>query len=243
MAATGSPKHDRVIPRKKEPMNLRSHLTFANLTSLLALFLVLSGGTAVALNGQNTVQSDDLGPGAQVKAADVAANAVNGSDVVNNSLSGADVNESSLSLAAEPWHYVGQGGGEPPFNVSNQCRWKNLDPGTFNAAAFLRDRSGFVHLKGIVDAEPVGSVPHACTDGAASHSLGDYVVFVLPPGYRPAQREVHATLNNHTLGRVNISPNGFVHFEFPTTFADAREWIVLDGISFRCAPAGGNGCP
>jgi len=57
----------------------------------LAVFLVLGGGTAVALNGSNTVQSDDLGPGAQVKAADVADNAVNGADVVDNGLTGADV--------------------------------------------------------------------------------------------------------------------------------------------------------
>jgi hypothetical protein len=62
----------------------------------VALFVAL-GGTAVALNGQNTVQSDDLGPGPQVKAADVAANAVKGSNVVDNTLTGADVNESKLS--------------------------------------------------------------------------------------------------------------------------------------------------
>jgi hypothetical protein len=42
---------------------------------------VLGGGAAVALTGSNTVQSDDLGPGAQVKAPDVAANAVDGPDV------------------------------------------------------------------------------------------------------------------------------------------------------------------
>jgi hypothetical protein len=65
------------------------------MVTLLA-FIVLTGGTAVALNGQNTVQSDDLGPGAQVKAADVADNAVNSADVVNNSLKAADVAESSL---------------------------------------------------------------------------------------------------------------------------------------------------
>jgi len=67
---------------------LRSRLTYANVISTLCLFLLLGGGTAVALNGSNTVQSDDLGPGAQVKAADVAANAVNGADVVNNGLDG-----------------------------------------------------------------------------------------------------------------------------------------------------------
>ena len=60
---------------------IRSHLTFANVISALCLFFVLGGGTAVALTGSNTVQSDDLGPGAQVKAPDVAANAVAGPNV------------------------------------------------------------------------------------------------------------------------------------------------------------------
>jgi hypothetical protein len=75
---------------------LRSRLTYANVMASIAAFLVLSGGTAAALSGSNTVQSDDLGPGSQVTAPDVAANAVNGSDIVDNSLTGADVNESSL---------------------------------------------------------------------------------------------------------------------------------------------------
>jgi hypothetical protein len=49
------------------------------------------------LNGSNTVQSDDLGPGAQVKAADIAANAVKGSNVIDDGLTGADINEGSLT--------------------------------------------------------------------------------------------------------------------------------------------------
>jgi len=61
--------------------------------------LALGGGTAVALNGSNTVQSDDLGPGAQVKATDVAANAINGADVVNNGLTGNDIRNQSLGTA------------------------------------------------------------------------------------------------------------------------------------------------
>jgi hypothetical protein len=77
---------------------MRQHLTYANVMATIAVFLVLSGGTAVALSGTDTVQSDDLGPGAQVMAADVAANAVNGPDVVNNSLTGADINEATLGF-------------------------------------------------------------------------------------------------------------------------------------------------
>jgi hypothetical protein len=75
---------------------IASHLTYANVMVTILAFIVLTGGTAVALSGSNTVQSDDLGPGAQVKAPDVAANAVNGSDVVDASLTRADLAPSVL---------------------------------------------------------------------------------------------------------------------------------------------------
>jgi hypothetical protein len=94
---------------------IRSHLTYANVMATIAVFLVLSGGTAVALTGTNTVQSDDLGPGAQVQAADVAANAVNGSDVVDNSLTGADVRDLSFQTLTLKNGWAGDcSGGGPP---------------------------------------------------------------------------------------------------------------------------------
>jgi hypothetical protein len=74
---------------------IRDHLTYANVMATIAVFLVLSGGTAVALNGTNTVQSDDLGPGAQVKAPDVAAGAVGSAAVINESLTGQDIKNQS----------------------------------------------------------------------------------------------------------------------------------------------------
>jgi hypothetical protein len=66
----------------------------AMVVALIALFVAL-GGSAAALSGSNTVQSDDLGPGAQVKAPDVADNAVNGADVLNGSLTLSDLNATS----------------------------------------------------------------------------------------------------------------------------------------------------
>jgi len=78
---------------KKDPIKTRP--SPAMVVALTALFVALCG-TASALPGSDTVQSDDLGPGAQVTAPDVAANAVNGSDVVDNSVTGADVNEANL---------------------------------------------------------------------------------------------------------------------------------------------------
>jgi hypothetical protein len=74
---------------------IRQHLR-SNVVGYIALFFALSTGSAVALSGSNTVQSDDLGPGAPVKAVDVAANAVNGSNVLDNSISGADLAPSAL---------------------------------------------------------------------------------------------------------------------------------------------------
>jgi hypothetical protein len=68
----------------------------STVVAYLALFIALGGGTtAVALSGTDTVQSDDLGPGAQVKAPDVDANAVNGADVLNGSLSLLDLSATS----------------------------------------------------------------------------------------------------------------------------------------------------
>jgi hypothetical protein len=82
---------------------IRQHLTYANVMATIAVFIAISGGTAVALNGTDTVQSDDLGPGAQVKAPDVADNAVNSADVVNESLTGADIkNQSGVQTCVRP---------------------------------------------------------------------------------------------------------------------------------------------
>jgi hypothetical protein len=69
---------------------IRSRFTYANVVATLSLFLVLSGGTAVALTGSNTVFSDDIVDN-QVKSADVRNDTLTG-----GGLTGADVKESSL---------------------------------------------------------------------------------------------------------------------------------------------------
>jgi hypothetical protein len=64
----------------------------AMVVACIALFVGL-GGSAVALSGHDTVQSDDLGPGAQVKAPDVADNAVVSADIKNGQVSVRDTNK------------------------------------------------------------------------------------------------------------------------------------------------------
>jgi hypothetical protein len=227
---------------------IRQHLR-SNIVGYIALFFALSTGSAVALNGSNTVQSDDLGPGAQVKAPDVAANAVNGSDVVDNSISGIDVNEPSLNLAAPPWRQVGSAG-QPAFHETNNCEWRNYDQ-VHSTAAFVRDATGFVHLKGTVKPLDASSSGSCKTGIEATNQL----IFVLPPGYRPSRRESMAVLtgaisgpNPAEAGTVSIDGPAISPLPVGAVAADREQiggdvYLTLDGISFRCAPSGANGCP
>jgi hypothetical protein len=230
-----------------------------NVVAYVALFFALTSSSALALDGMNTVFSDDIVNGEvksvdigndEIQSGDVKDGTINtfdvhsflGVDVVDNSLTGADVDETTLNLAAEPWHEIGAPG-QPGFNVpvgGNDCGWRNYDPPNFNTAAFLRDRSGFVHLKGMV--EVVDGQIWPCGEAT------DRDIFTLPAGYRPARVEVFAALSNWQAARVNVLgipyglSAGSVAFDYPA-FNDAREWLSLDGIIFRCAPSGQSGCP
>jgi hypothetical protein len=232
---------------------LRSRLTYANVMATLGVFIAL-GGTAYAVN---TVGSTDIIDG-QVKSVDVGDNEINsadvkdqslstfdvhtflGVDVVDNTLTGDDVDESTLNLAAGPWHEVGAAG-EPPFGIGDPntgCVWSNYGGG-FNTAGFVRDRFGFVHLKGLVKASNANAIG-TCENG----SSGNWTIFVLPVGYRPANRGLHVALTNNTAWRVDLNQAfGDVEIAPPTDWANVKQWISLDGISFRCAPSGSNGCP
>lgn len=64
-------------------------------------------------------------------------------------------------------------------------------------------------------------------------------IFQLPAGYRPAQLIEVATVSRGQFGRVQIDADGAVSAAAPSDC----ESLSLEGISFRCAPAGQNGCP
>jgi hypothetical protein len=223
----------------------------AMIVALIALFVAL-GGSAAALSGSNTVFTDDIAndtqaasggnPAGGLVAADLRPSSVGTSEVANNSLTGTDINEATLSLGAGAWHEIGAGGGEPDFGSTADCGWRNFD-NNHNSAAFVRDRFGFVHLKGLVHA--FDTLQGFCVFS----QVADTRIFTLPPGYRPARRNVFATITNNTLGRTNVDgpqtfvAPGAVSVSAPTTAANAKAFLSLDGISFRCAPSGSNGCP
>ena len=84
------------------PARVRSRLTFANVTSVLALFVAL-GGTAYAVN---TIGSDDVIDNSLVsqdiknetiRGGDIAPNTIGGGDVFDGAIASADVKNETLS--------------------------------------------------------------------------------------------------------------------------------------------------
>lgn len=74
---------------------IRKRLTYANVMSSIAVFLVIGGATAFAALGKNTVGTKQLKKNA-VTTAKIKKDAVNGAKVKNGSLTGADINLGSL---------------------------------------------------------------------------------------------------------------------------------------------------
>ena len=150
--------------------SIRRHLTYSNVMVTLLAFMVLGGGSAVALSGVNTVQSDDLGPGAQVKAPDVAANAINGSDVVDDSLDGADISEESLSGRNRKLIYNATASSAAPnttiasldpYTIKGECAYFPEVPGV-QVALFVNGPAGTADLM----------VTEVVDDASGAHDTG-----------------------------------------------------------------------
>ncbi len=237
---------------------IRPHLSFANVVSVLALFIALGLGTAWAAGlANNSVKSKHIKDG-QVKSADVRNNGLTGNDIKEASLGevplagaaasaddadkldGQDSSAFALN-GSEAWHEVGAPG-EPSFSVNlGNCAWKNQTP-TNNAASFTRDRSGFVHLKGVVRAEPPDP-EHLGDPCEFGENYESREIFVLPAGYTPDLNEHLAAITNGKITRVEIQAGGSIFSMAPSTGVDAHAFLSLDGLTFRCAPSGANGCP
>ena len=138
--------------------------------------------------------------------------------------------ESSLKQGTT-WRLVGAAG-QPAFGDNESCDWSNYDS-VHSSTAFTRDAAGFVHLKGTLKTR---QGPGVCDD------VTERAVFVLPPGYRPQKRESMPAVGDgptspHIDGPALAGPAGGVS----PRIHHQRRLASIDGISFRCAPAGVNG--
>jgi hypothetical protein len=200
---------------------IRNHIR-SNLIGYIALFFALSTGSAVALNGSNTVFSDDIVDG-QVKSPDLAKLAF--TPVKPNPVTDANPCDS------------GQVGVFCGHDSDSGARgWLNFGGG-YAPVAHARDGLGIVHLR--------GTMKETCPI-AVSGNLS----FILPSGYRPAATHEFVVAygqDNSLVGCtgcderhavVRVSSNGFVTplegqpgAGGPSTAF--REGVSLDGIEFK----------
>jgi hypothetical protein len=249
-----------------------SGFTYANVMATVAVFLALGGGAFAATSligsdgqihgcvtkkGQLTVpkpgkkcakgttaiawnQKGPIGPqgvkGDQGQPATNATHATSADSATNAGNADMLDNKDSTSFAlrgSEPWQDAAlndlAGGG-------NACHWLSYG-GSQNPAGYFRDSFGVVHLRGLVRAAE--GIAFGCGDTSA-----DGIVFSLPAGYEPDHDWAFATVSNDKPARVNLNPAGavFIEANFPT-WPDAKQWVSLDGLTFRCGPSGQNGCP
>jgi hypothetical protein len=211
---------------------MRPRLSFANVVSVLALFVAL-GGSAYAFHlGKNSVGSKQLKKNA-VTTAKVKKEAITAAKVKKGTLTGAQINSSTLGTVptsqsaqtanalapSEAWHEVGAPG-QPPLENG----WKDppSPPSHFQTAAFYKDATGVVHLRGVV----FGGVPNKS-------------IFHLPQGFRPPSQKVEDIMTKCTgcagpVGSVFIVGPGFAPgSEGSVEPVSTGEAIWLDGITFR----------
>ena len=124
-----------------------------------------------------------------------------------------------IGAANQPAFTATCGGGSSP------C-WQKLAAANPNDPGFWRDPYGVVHLQGVVE---------------SLASSNNTVMFVLPAGYRSGHYNYFAIWGQGGATKLSIDDVGEV---FPTSLnAGLSEYFSLDGVSFRCAPSGSNGCP
>ena len=215
---------------------IRKRLTYANVMSTIAVFLVIGGASAFAASqlGKNTVGSKQLKKNA-VTAAKIKKNAVTTAKIKGDAVTGAKVKESSLGTVPsasianaltppEAVHIVGNPG-EPAFENGSH-NFGATGPFTLNSVGFWKDHDGVVHLQGIarVGKNGNGIVPY----------------FTLPAGFRPAASAIiiQAPAGENAaaiIGGTNaVLSGGGTSIDLSGKVAGTEEELsALDGITFR----------
>lgn len=235
-------------------LGLRKRNTFANVCSILALMIAVSGGTAYAVNewtGENIVDGSltaaDLAA-KSVRRSELAANAVDSAKIADDQVTGADVQESTLAqVPSADWannsNYAYNAGfaysvaadSVGPYQLIANPPWRYI--GDAGQPPFLNSWSNYDTHTSHVDAtwQQAGFY----RDNLGVIHLGGLVkggavpgaVFHLPQYYCPWFYHAYPVLANNGLARVTVTwmtPGCDVIVEF-----GSNAWVSLDGISWR----------
>ena len=209
----------------------------------LALFFAVAGGSAIALQGRNTVDSGDIKKGA-VKTSDIANNAVTTKKIKANGVRSGDIQDGQVrpaDLAADPPYRKIGAPGNPAFEVGGDadCIWTEAiqppvgDP--FNEPAFYKDSRGIVRITGTVMASPGPGGDNACDE------VPDFIVFTLPEEYRPPEVVAFPSIAGAPIivtgQQALISPGGIVPAG-SVLVQGAGPIVPLDPITYRAAGTG-----
>jgi hypothetical protein len=235
---------------------IRRTVTYANVTSSVALFLVLSTGVAYAAdewtganikNGTLTyidLAVNTIGSGRildnSLTATDLGANSVGTSELVDNAVKGADVDESTLGQVPSSYHaaYSDFADGVAAnsvgaFELAPNPPWRYIgDPGE---PGFLNGWSNYDAATNHVQA----GYQHAgfYRDNLGVVHLGGLVkggtgaIFHLPQGYCPWFYHAYPAIANNGFARITVTymqPGCDVILE-----VGSNVWVSLDGISWR----------
>ena len=221
----------------------------ATVIACIALFFAIAGGSAIALQGANGIDANDISRGAvrahdladeavgtrairdlDVRARDIAAGAIGSGKIRDGRVLPAD-----LSPVEAP-HVVGATG-EVPFSNGGEgdCLHFNdvvsgIGPGPIS---FYKDPYGRVYLNGYSRAVTMSGGDGNC-DTAGPEGDEDRIVFILPEGYRPDTNEI-LFLQSGTVDIIREGGTG--NYPAGAVIAPANGFASFEGISFRAATA------
>jgi hypothetical protein len=236
--------------------SVRKRLTYANVMSSIAVFLVVAGGSALAANqlGKNTVGTKQLKSNA-VTTAKIKNGAVTGSKIQASTLgtvpsattAGTATNATNASHAnsADTASRAADAANSSHANSADQASNANSLGGA-PASAYARTELEAVHVVGAAN-QP--AFEHGCTNGGVFGPVGFYKdpfgivhlqgflvgctegasAFTLPPGFRPPTTESVVVVDgtgNTSSGLIRVDPSGAV-----VPFGSSQG--LISSVSFR----------
>jgi hypothetical protein len=209
---------------------IRKRLTYANVMSSLAVFLVIGGASAFAASqlGKNSVGTKQLKSNA-VTTAKIKKEAVTAKKIKKGTITGAQINLAKLgtvpsaqvanSIPAGQVHVIGAAG-EPGFQ-SGSSNFGSEGGLTLPGASFLKDHDNVVHLEGVVRKGTGGPIPGT--------------LFQLPPGFRPPSGTLviltEAEENTILIAGSNVVISG-TDISGLVIASGSNEAAILTGITF-----------